>query len=172
MDLNYFGTLNSLKHFYEWNSRPLHFVMICSTIAFYTFPGYSSYAPSKSALRSLYESLNLEMEKENISLYIYYVSSIDSSGYCNENLTKPEFTKDVEGMGSKTGWSAEGRAKVLLREMGYNRVIVSDTCTNLLKIKSEASSVKEYILLPFSILFYPLWKLYVKRKFLKDEKYV
>ncbi|KAM0688624.1 3-dehydrosphinganine reductase [Conglomerata obtusa] len=163
-ELNYMGTINSLYHFYKHNKRPFSFIMISSTTAYFTFPGYSAYAPTKAALKSFFDSAFMEMKKSNINLYIYYVNSMETPGFENENATKPSFTKEIEG---SAGMCPDFAARRLINGMAQNNVIVSDLLTNFFRVKSEACSLTDYLMVPFSFMIYPLIRLFVKIKFRK-----
>ncbi|KAK1347868.1 short chain dehydrogenase [Hamiltosporidium tvaerminnensis] len=165
MEINYFGTVNTLMHFYNNNKRPFGFVMVSSTLSFYSFPGYSSYSPCKAAINSLFDSLEMEMARSGVFLYVYYVSTIKSRGYDEENKNKPEFTKDIEGRECSKSCSPEERAKHLLNSMYYNNRIVSDVNTRLLKVAGRCDSVLDFLFLPLALVLVPFWKLYVKIKF-------
>jgi 3-dehydrosphinganine reductase len=157
MNLNYFGTLNVLKHFYTLKYRPFNFVMIGSTLSLWSFPGYSSYSPTKAALNSFYKSVFNEMKRDGVHLYMYYVSTIKSPGLVRENTTKPSFTKNIEGT-DYDGYTPEIRAETLLRGMTSSHEIVSDMSTRLLKVRSECDCLLDFLLAPLSFIIFPFWK--------------
>ena len=72
-------------------------VLVSSTLGLMGLIGYSSYAPTKFALRGLAETLRQELIPFEIKTHIYYVTTIKSAGYATENETKPEITKIIEG---------------------------------------------------------------------------
>lgn len=162
IEVNYIGTINALSHYSRNNKRPFSFIMIASTIAYFTFPGYSAYAPSKAALKSFYDSANLEFKKMNIDLYIYYVNSMDTPGFEAENLLKPKFTKEIEGV---TGMNSTTAAEILLKEMEYSNVICSDKITRLFKTKCEIDCFGDYLYMILSLVLYPIIRLYIGYKF-------
>ena len=60
------------------------FVLTASTMGLIGFAGYSSYAPTKYALRGLAESLRNEFLMYGIGVHIYYPGTMFSPGYENE----------------------------------------------------------------------------------------
>ncbi|KAF7682832.1 3-ketodihydrosphingosine reductase [Astathelohania contejeani] len=169
MEVNYFGTLNVLKYFQNYQTSPFHFIIISSSLSLWSCPGYASYSPTKAALKSFFDTVHWELEKSNIKLYIYFVSTINSPGLENENITKPSFTKFIDRFSYGENNKPEKRAKKLLEDMAYDRRIVSDFGTNLLKIRPDVTSIQDILLLPISMLIYPFWAIYVKCIFYKFE---
>ena len=58
-----------------------------------TSAGYSTYAPTKFAIRGLGECLRSELLPHNITVCQAYPPGFESPGFANENLTKPADTK-------------------------------------------------------------------------------
>lgn len=164
MTLNYLGTLNALSHFSKTNKKPFSFIMIASTVALFTFPGYSAYAPTKCALKSFYDSAVLELKRDNIDLYIFYVNSMQTPGFDAENRIKPEFTKSIEGT---KGMCPKKAARILLREMEFSNEICSDNLTRIFKLRVEIENYRDYFFMIVSLFAYPIIKWYVKNKFNK-----
>ncbi|EJW01702.1 hypothetical protein EDEG_03764 [Edhazardia aedis USNM 41457] len=162
IELNYLGTVNSLHHYMNYNKKPFKFVMIASTMCFLSFPGYSAYTPSKHALYGFFNSVFDEMKSMNIDLFIYFVSSMQTRGFEEENKWKPSFTTDIEG---KNGMHPDKAASILLDGMEKGNVICSDIFTNLMKLKIVFTSLKDLLLLPVAFVFYPIVILYIRFKF-------
>jgi 3-dehydrosphinganine reductase len=78
--------------------------------------GYSSYSPSKFALRGLAEALRAELRADGIGVSIAYPPDTDTPMLAEENKTKPEETKKITGV-VKT-WSAEDVASCIMRGLG------------------------------------------------------
>lgn len=161
MKLNYLGTINTLYHHYKNNKRPFSFIMISSTVSFFTFPGYSAYSPSKAALKNFYDSVFYEIKNENIDLYIYHVTSMKTPGFENENKIKPEVTKQIEG---DNGLSPEYAARMLVNGMNYQNEICSDFFTRIFKVRLDVDCVTDYLYALAAILLYPVARLYVRYK--------
>lgn len=166
MELNYFGTINVLSYYYKNNKKPFSFIMIASTVAYFTFPGYSAYAPTKAALKSFFDSAYLELRKNNVFLYIYYLGATQTPGFETEKSTKPDFTKSIEG---KYGMNPKTKAEILLKRMGYENEICSDFMTKIFKTKCEINSVKDYFYMGLSLFIFPFAKLYIRYRFRKTQ---
>ncbi|KAG0290997.1 3-dehydrosphinganine reductase [Dissophora globulifera] len=113
MKLNYFGTLytvhEAVKRMVETGVKG-KVVLTASTMGLIGFAGYSSYAPTKYALRGLAECLRNEFLMYGIGFHIYYPGTMFSPGYEVENLTKPLVTREIEGT---SGLTSEEAAKGL-----------------------------------------------------------
>ncbi|KAK7203599.1 3-ketosphinganine reductase [Myxozyma melibiosi] len=72
-------------------------VFFSSVTHFYPFIGYGSYAPLKSALRTLADVMRQELLPYNVSVPVVFAGNFLSEGYEQENLTKPEITRKIEG---------------------------------------------------------------------------
>jgi 3-dehydrosphinganine reductase len=89
---------------------PRHFIMTSSVISFIGMAGYTPYAPAKSALRSLADTLQSEINLYNgarkhktdplttppIKIHIVFPATIISPGLENENITKHAVTHILE----------------------------------------------------------------------------
>lgn len=72
-----------------------HLILFSSCTAVYPFIGYSQYAPSKAAIRSLVAILRQEFPNTRVSCV--YPGNFDSEGYEEEKLTKPDICYIIEG---------------------------------------------------------------------------
>ncbi|KAH0536174.1 hypothetical protein FGG08_006938 [Glutinoglossum americanum] len=81
---------------------PRHLIFTSSVLGFYPIVGYSSYAPAKSALRSLSDSLIQELNLYHptttpaIKVATVFPATIFTPGYEQEMVTKPAITKKLE----------------------------------------------------------------------------
>eukprot|EP00928_Gymnodinium_smaydae_P080039 TRINITY_DN63838_c0_g1_i1.p1 TRINITY_DN63838_c0_g1~~TRINITY_DN63838_c0_g1_i1.p1 ORF type:complete len:332 (-),score=48.81 TRINITY_DN63838_c0_g1_i1:231-1226(-) len=94
MNLNYMGNVHAIKAV-----APLmkdngggNIMIVASAAAVVSFVGYSSYSPSKYALRGLADSLRNELSGFGIRVSICYPPDTDTPGFKEENKTKPEET--------------------------------------------------------------------------------
>lgn len=163
MNTNYLGTVGALKHYSSVNKRPFSFIMIGSTLALFTFPGFSSYSPSKAALLSFFYTVYDEMKRAGIDLHFYNTASIMTPGYERENETKPAYTKSIENMGMPS--SAEERAAVFLNNMNKRKVVASDIFTYLCQIRMDCERFMDYIMFPTAIAVVFISKTYVRWSF-------
>ena len=89
---------------------PRHLIFTSSVIAFYPLLGYSPYAPSKAALRSLSDTLSQELQLYNgarrkdpslgpqadVKIHTIFPGTIFSPNYEEESKIKPAITKKLE----------------------------------------------------------------------------
>lgn len=108
MSVNYLTAVNSVhaghkaalvkntgKEPEEFKKR--HVVLFSSTVASYPFIGYAQYAPSKAAILSLSIILRQELGPYNYRVSCVFPGNFESEGFAEEQLTKPEITKKIEG---------------------------------------------------------------------------
>ena len=83
MEVNYFGTMNSVNSIYEYFSEKKNGqVSIISSVAGYRgLPAAGAYCASKSALTSFAESLNFDMQMKNVRV------SLISPGFIKTPMT-------------------------------------------------------------------------------------
>ncbi|KAJ2131807.1 3-dehydrosphinganine reductase [Coemansia sp. RSA 921] len=100
MNINYFGTLYTVhaatKRMVDQKIEG-RVVMVSSILGMLGLVGYSAYSPSKFAVRGLAEALRSELQAHKISVHCYFPGTIFTPGYEQENLTKLEVTKEIEG---------------------------------------------------------------------------
>lgn len=71
-------------------------IMLTSSVAGLLGPfGYSSYSPTKFALRGFAECLHMELVARPISVSVAYPSDTDTPGFETENITKPPECKFI-----------------------------------------------------------------------------
>ncbi|TGZ83837.1 NAD(P)-binding protein [Ascodesmis nigricans] len=79
------------------NQPQRHIIFTSSILGFHPLPGYNTYSPSKAAIRSLADGLRSECLLYNISVSCCFPATIYSPGFEEEQKTKPELTKIIEG---------------------------------------------------------------------------
>ena len=151
--------------------------MISSTAGLASFYGYSAYAPTKNALRSLADCLRDEIQvtsKGATSIHIYFSSTIDTDGFTKEQETKPYITKNIEGA-EMSNPSPKHRANVLLDgvERGYFH-ITSDLITDVFRatmigISPCANYLYDLFLNLIGWLIIPFWRFYVDHYVIKTK---
>ncbi|KAI5967409.1 TSC10 [Candida margitis] len=108
ININYRTALNvvhsGFKHLLAINEStppqnwPLrHIVIFSSVVSFFPFVGYSQYAPMKAALESLSVILRQELKPYNYRVSCVFPGNFQSEGFDEEQKTKPELTKIIEG---------------------------------------------------------------------------
>lgn len=90
--------LNPLLKHNEYKSR--HIIFFSSVVSFYPFIGYSQYAPLKSAITSLSIILRQELGPYNYRISTIFPGNFQSEGFDEEQKTKPDITKTIEGPSS------------------------------------------------------------------------
>ncbi|KAL1925473.1 uncharacterized protein VTP21DRAFT_356 [Calcarisporiella thermophila] len=143
MQLNYFGTLytvhEAVKRMVESDIKG-KIVVTTSILGFLSFIGYSSYSPTKYAIRGLADSLRNELKMFGISIHTFFPGNIDSPGFENENKTKPDITKKLEGASSPM--NPEACAKCLINGIEKNHVhITSDFIGEISRIGAGSSAI-------------------------------
>lgn len=97
MNTNYFGAVNLtyavLPHMKAAGGGRL--VLISSGAAFVGLYGYSSYGPTKFALRGLAESLRVELRADGISVTLVYPGDTDTPQLAGELPLRPEVTSKL-----------------------------------------------------------------------------
>ncbi|KAK9485306.1 hypothetical protein V1527DRAFT_467143 [Lipomyces starkeyi] len=153
-----------------------HIVLFSSVAHFYSFIGYSQYAPVKSALRSLGDCLRQECIPYNIKVDVIFAGNFFSEGYTIENLTKPEITKKIEGPSKPI--TADECAEKIIRQLDKgNQMITTDFIGLVLSSMMLSGSPRINYLVQTSLaivlaIFAPVWEwLVIKdiRKFYKDR---
>lgn len=111
IDLNYKTALNvvhsgfkqtlAIHQDLKFNEHKLrHVVLFSSVVAFYPFIGYAQYAPLKAAISSLSVVLRQELGPYNYRVSCVFPGNFASDGFLEEQKTKPEITKQIEGPSS------------------------------------------------------------------------
>lgn len=104
------------------SSDARHLVFFSSVVAFFPFIGYGQYAPLKAAIRALADVLRQESLQYNIKVASVFPGNFESEGFIEENKTKPEITKIIEG--SSTPIPVEQCAKIIIDSLdrGYETI--------------------------------------------------
>ncbi|KAG1883764.1 hypothetical protein F4604DRAFT_1981451 [Suillus subluteus] len=71
-------------------------VLVSSTLGYMSLTGYSSYSPAKHALRGLADSLHSELMLYGIDTHIFFLPTMYTPGFEEENKTKPAITRAIE----------------------------------------------------------------------------
>lgn len=159
MELNMFSTCNAVKQLASRNRAPFTLVMVASSLSLYTFPGYASYAASKSALSSFFETTRSELRPLGIETKIYYTSTINSESFYEENRVKPQKTINFESISYGKSCDTHRRAATLLKWLGYRSRISSDLLTYFIMINVECEVFFDFLLLPLAVVINQALKL-------------
>mmetsp|Transcript_32727 Transcript_32727/g.59313 ORF Transcript_32727/g.59313 Transcript_32727/m.59313 type:complete len:312 (-) Transcript_32727:492-1427(-) len=115
MDLNYFGVLNTVHAVYPSMIRrgTGHICLVSSPLGMLGMIGYSTYSPSKYAVRGLADSLRNELQGSGVSVSLAVPPDTDTPGFKTENESKPLETKIISEAGA-TLFKPEKVAKMIL----------------------------------------------------------
>lgn len=115
MSINYLGTVATVKIIIPLMQQQCHghVVIISSAAGLLGVFGYTSYAPTKFALRGFAEALDQELYDSDIKISIAFPSDTDTPQLHRENIRKPKETFAISGK-AKT-WSADSMATEILK---------------------------------------------------------
>ena len=113
MEVNYFGTMNSINSIYEYFSDKKNGqISIISSVAGYRgLPAAGAYCASKAALTSFAESLNFDMQMKNVRVSLISPGFIktpmtDQNDFPMPMIKSPEFAANeiYKGLNKKQGF--------------------------------------------------------------------
>ncbi|KAI9284664.1 hypothetical protein BC943DRAFT_337961 [Umbelopsis sp. AD052] len=135
-NLNYLGQAyiahQAAKRMVESNIKDGKIVFVSSVLGIMSFAGYSTYSPTKYAVRGLADTLRNELQRYKINVHIFFPGTIFTPGYEVENQTKPNVTKVIEGAGE--GQTPEECARSLTKGLeAGNYAITTEFITDLLR---------------------------------------
>lgn len=129
MAVNYFGTLYVIR-----SALPAmrmrqagRIVLIASGAALMGVFGYSSYGPSKFAVRGLAETLRAELKTMNVGVSVVYPPDTETPMLDAENITKPQETKLITSL-AKT-WTADAVASCIIRGVDKGKFSITPGAT-------------------------------------------
>ncbi|GAA5977712.1 hypothetical protein JCM10908_005067 [Rhodotorula pacifica] len=178
----FFTEMSAAKHWecMEWNFRTClntvhegvkamkeegkggRVVLTSSVLALMSFAGYSTYSPSKYAIRGLAEALRNELQLYSISVHLFLPATIYSPGFGNEQRLKPEVTKKIEG--PDEGKSPDGVARELLKGVEREDFYITYEPVGHMLRNSRAITPRNNILLDtfwgfVGTLAFPVWRI-------------
>ncbi|RHZ81931.1 hypothetical protein Glove_116g36 [Diversispora epigaea] len=125
MQLNYFGALYTAHKAAKLMAQQGvkgKIIFVSSLAALVGIMGYSAYTPSKLALRGLTECLRQELILYDIGVHCFFPGNMDTDGLSEENKTKPQLTKKIEGDDKQT---PEQAAKSLYKGLCKGNVFIT-----------------------------------------------
>ena len=161
MNLNYFGNLKLLKEIIEQykinintikEENNIDIVCVGSCLGIMGSIGYTTYCPTKFALKGLLDSLRFELLNTKLSLHYYAPSNMLTPGLIQENKTKPQIVSDVESNAKNI--TADEAALVLLSNLD-KYLITSEPDLELLKISNyymNENKLIDLLLMPVAII--------------------
>ncbi|MGF6886619.1 3-dehydrosphinganine reductase [Nocardia sp. GAS34] len=126
MDANYLGSVHAIRAVLPGMVQRGggRILLTSSTSAFMGIPGYSSYGPTKGAVRQLGLCLRYELEPVGVRVSVLYPADTDTPGLARENLRKPVETKAVTGSIAPMPAERVGAAAVRGLERGRPHIAV------------------------------------------------
>lgn len=101
INTNYRTATNSVHSYHavakECNQKPRHIVLFSLVLGFFPFIGYGQYAPMKQAISALLIILRQELSPFGYRVLCVFAGNFQLEGFEEEQKTKPEITKIVEG---------------------------------------------------------------------------
>ena len=124
METNYFGPLNMTRAVVPDMIRrgKGHIVFVSSAAAYLALFGYSSYAPTKCAVRGLSDVLRYELKPLGIRVTIVMPPDTDTPSLAREKKIRPRELDIISGSG--TVYPPEAVARDILSGVERNRYIV------------------------------------------------
>lgn len=129
MAVNYFGSLYVAHAALPAMRarREGRIVFISSGAALMGIFGYTTYCPTKFALRGLAETLRAELRRDNVGVSIAYPPDTETPMLVEENKTKPEETKLITGLVKP--WQADAVAECIMRGVARGAFAITPGAT-------------------------------------------
>jgi 3-dehydrosphinganine reductase len=125
MAVNYFGTLHLIRAVLPTMraQRAGRVVLIASGAALIGLYGFSSYAPSKFAVRGLAEALRSKLAPEGVAVSVVYPPDTDTPGHREELRHRSEISNRLAAAGGLM--TAEAVARAILRGIECGRFVIA-----------------------------------------------
>ena len=178
MNLNYFGNLKLLKEIINQykikkdsiKDENIDIVCVGSCLGIIGSIGYTTYCPTKYALKGLLDSLRFELLGTKINLHYYGPSNMLTPGLIEENKTKPKIVSDMEN--NVKNISADEGAHILISNLD-KYMITSVPDLELLKISTNfmsKHSILDFLLLPIASLGIIFARKSIEKNIIKNRK--
>ncbi|KAH8827569.1 hypothetical protein DL96DRAFT_1669054 [Flagelloscypha sp. PMI_526] len=137
-------------------------VFVSSVVGLMSFQGYCSYAPGKTAIRALSETLEQELRLYDIGVSCYFPATIYSPGFEEELAVKPGPQRKIEE--ADGGITPDKAATVLLKGVqAHKPQITGDLITNLFRSSTRGGSRHDSWFLDFiydliGFVAIPIWR--------------
>ncbi len=122
MEINYFGTVNTIKALFLLFRKGSTIVNISSMAAILGIYGYSAYGASKFAVRGFTDALRSELKLDGIHVAIVYPPDTDTPQLEYDNRFKPKITKELSA--SAGTMSAEKVASEILDGIARHKYVI------------------------------------------------
>ncbi|EAU87444.1 oxidoreductase [Coprinopsis cinerea okayama7 len=162
------------KKMAQQKKRGAKIVLVSSMLGYMSFVGWASYAPAKHALRALGDTLQSELMLYGIDVQVFFPPTMYSPGYDEENKTKPQLVKDIEG--TDEGLTCEQAALAMFKGMERGDAHISgDILTSLFAASTRGATYRTNFLLEglFDFVAYiatPVWRSSVDKQVLAHRE--
>lgn len=124
MEVNYLGSLHLTRAALPaMRARGGRIVLVASGAALVGLYGYSSYAPSKFAVRGLAEALRSELSAGRVGVSVVYPPDTDTPGFREERRARPEIMNRLAGAGGLM--TADQVAQAIMRGIARRRFAIT-----------------------------------------------
>ena len=101
MEANYYSGMFVVRALLKIAENPFdipkRFVFVGSILSVLSFVGYTGYSASKYAIRGFTDALRSELVHLGVKVHLYLPGNMDTPGFVQENESKPEITRIIEG---------------------------------------------------------------------------
>ncbi|KAI5480695.1 3-dehydrosphinganine reductase [Pseudohyphozyma bogoriensis] len=148
-------------------------VFTSSVLGLMSYAGWSSYSPSKYAIRGLADALRSELLLYNVDVHLFLPTGILSAGFELENTTKPELTKKIEGPDEPL--TPDAVARELIKGLERNDYyityeFVGHTLRNSRGIVPRNNVVTDLFWGIIGTVAYPFWRMFAVDREVRLEK--
>lgn len=177
MNINYFGSLNVIRAVVPlmMKRNQGEILAITSELSLTGYIGYSHYCASKFATRALIDVMRNELSGYKIKIHCAYPPNMDTEGFHNEQITKPEETKAIEKR--ENLYDSDHCAKAIVNgiKKGDYHLSCGDFGCNLLirgviGINQRDNMVADILIMPILIIVSVIYN-YMWKKEVNKEKY-
>ncbi|OQR98945.1 hypothetical protein THRCLA_06616 [Thraustotheca clavata] len=159
MNINYFGAVHTCKAALPTMiERGGKIIFINSGCGLMSFAGFSQYAASKFALRGFADALRNEIildSKKKIDVHCFYPGSIDTPMFAQEQASKPQVAKDIEGTTEVV--TPENATECLMRGVANGTyAITNDIGIWTCRVLGHGIYPRELLVVMFEMVFSPI----------------
>ncbi|KAK4050955.1 3-dehydrosphinganine reductase [Microbotryomycetes sp. JL201] len=148
-------------------------VFTTSVLSMFGFAGYSTYCPSKFAIRGLADALRNELIMYDIDVSVFIPASIFSPGFENEQAMKSDITKRIEG--PDDGVKPEQAARYMIKGLERNEYYITyEPVGHMLRTSRGGIPGNNYFLDVFwgfaGNIVMPLWRFFLADSQVRKER--
>lgn len=113
MEVNYFGCVNVVRQVLPgmMEQRQGRIVLVSSMAGSAPIAGFTTYSPTKAAVRAFAQALDMEYACLGIRTQVVNPPDVETPGYQHENLVKSEECKQICALGGASPFTARSMAE-------------------------------------------------------------